>query len=101
MALFEGKTPAERNKMIAAIVMPLLALIFVFKMFSGPSKPSSPSPTPRGSKAAPRANGQQAAAVQPDPAEELIGIMTPIGCCPEPFSGGEAGRNIFAFYVKP
>jgi hypothetical protein len=103
MALFEGKTPAERNKTIAAIVMPLLALIFVYQMFSGPSKPSNPSPTPtpRGNKAAPRANGQPEAAAQPDPAEELIGIMTPIGCCPQPFSGGDAGRNIFAFYVKP
>ncbi|MFL6333439.1 MAG: IPT/TIG domain-containing protein, partial [Pyrinomonadaceae bacterium] len=24
-----------------------------------------------------------------------------INCCPEPYSGGDAGRNIFAFYVKP
>jgi hypothetical protein len=102
MALFEGKTPAERNKMIAAIVLPLLALIFVFKMFSGPSKPSSPSPTPtpRG-KSAPRANGEQAAALRPDPAEELIGIMTPIVYEPAAYGGPDAGRNIFAFYVKP
>ncbi|HEX8351683.1 MAG TPA: IPT/TIG domain-containing protein [Pyrinomonadaceae bacterium] len=102
MALFEGKTPAERNKMIAAIVMPLLALIFAFRMFSGPSKPSnpSPSPTPRG-KATPRANGQQAAAAQADGGEELVSLMTPINCCPEPYGGGDAGRNIFAFYVKP
>jgi len=103
MALFEGKTPAERNKMIAAIVMPLLALIFVFQMFSGPSKPSnpSPSPTPRG-KAASRANGQQATATaQPDPGESLVSRMTPIVCCPEPYGGVDGGRNIFAFYVKP
>jgi hypothetical protein len=25
----------------------------------------------------------------------------PIVCCPEPFIDGDAGRNIFAFYVKP
>jgi hypothetical protein len=104
MALFEGKTPAERNKLIAAIVMPLLALIFVFQMFSGSSSKSSntsTSPTPRVKKSAPTANGQQAANAQPDPATELIGIMTPIGCCPTPFGGSDAGRNIFAFYVKP
>jgi hypothetical protein len=103
MALFEGKTPAERNKMIAAIVLPLLALIFVFKMFSGPSRPSSnpsPTPTPRGTVRS-RGNGQQAANVQPNPADELINLMTRVDCCPEPYSGGDAGRNIFAFYVKP
>jgi hypothetical protein len=27
--------------------------------------------------------------------------VLPIVCCPEPFFGGDAGRNIFAFYVKP
>ncbi|HEX8500846.1 MAG TPA: IPT/TIG domain-containing protein [Pyrinomonadaceae bacterium] len=102
MALFEGKTPAERNKMIAAIVLPLLALIFVFQMFSGPSKPNnaSPTPTPRG-KSTPRANGQQAASARPDATEELVSSTTPISCCPEPYVGGDAGRNIFAFYVKP
>ena len=102
MALFEGKTPAERNKMIAAIVLPLLALIFVFQMLSGPSKSSStsPTPTPRG-KTASRANGKTAAVTQPDPREEFNNLMTPISCCPVPFSGGDAGRNIFAFYVKP
>jgi hypothetical protein len=27
--------------------------------------------------------------------------VVPIDCCPEPFFGDAAGRNIFAFYVKP
>ncbi|HEY0173305.1 MAG TPA: hypothetical protein VGB98_20010 [Pyrinomonadaceae bacterium] len=104
MALFEGKTPAERNKMIAAIALPLLALIFVFNMLSGPSKPgaasSSPTPTPQRS---PRATGQQAATVdaQLGAGGGLVSMMTPIDCCPQPYGGGDAGRNIFAFYVKP
>lgn len=104
MALFEGKTPAERNKMIAAIALPLLALIFVFNMLSGPSKPgansSSPTPTP---KRQPRSTGQQATAGGAQPVVDggLVSMMTPIVCCPQPYGGGDAGRNIFAFYVKP
>src|SRR5688500_16869880 len=104
MALFEGKTPAERNKMIAAMALPLLALILVYQMFSGPSRPGGarPSPTPKG-KATPRANGQapQSAAAQPDEGSLLVSQMTPIVCCPGPAGGDDAGRNIFAFYVKP
>src|ERR671939_604474 len=42
MALFEGKTPAERNKLIAAIVLGAIALISLSYMLFGSS--SSPSP---------------------------------------------------------
>ncbi len=104
MALFEGKTPAERNKLIAAIALPLLALIFVFNMLSGPSKPSSssesPTPTPKRSS---RATGQQATAGAAQSVADggLVSMLTPVNCCPQPYGGGDAGRNIFAFYVKP
>ena len=104
MALFEGKTPAERNKMIAAIALPLLALIFIYNMFSGPSKPSaSTSPTPtvkRGAGGAVKTSSPDASA-QPEMGSELASKMTPISCCPAPSGVGDAGRNIFAFYVKP
>ena len=107
MALFEGKTPAERNKLIAAIALPILALIFVYNMLSGPSKPAS-TPTAGGSakksaarpstaqQRAPGAAGDVAADVELSAAD-----VVPIDCCPEPFGGSDAGRNIFAFYVKP
>ncbi|HEX8338220.1 MAG TPA: hypothetical protein VF621_15995 [Pyrinomonadaceae bacterium] len=106
MPLLEGKTPAERNKLIAAIALPLLALILVFYMFSGPSKPA-PATTVNANSNAPRggvrtttvrqqAPGAPAADVENSAAAEL-----PIDCCPEPYAGGDAGRNIFAFYVKP
>src|SRR5215213_8189047 len=107
MALFEGKTPAERNKMIAAIALPILALIFVFNMLSGPSRPtptttanSNANGRPGGARPATtqqRAPGAAAAdAVEVSPAD-----TTPIVCCAEPSFGSDAGRNIFAFYVKP
>jgi hypothetical protein len=104
MALFEGKTPAERNKMIAAIVLPLVALVFVVRMLfgsSGPTPSGSPTPTPRRtprpSAGAPGANAQVTA---PD-ADDPFALMEKIVCCPESSGGEDAGRNIFAFYVKP
>src|ERR1043165_8648952 len=103
MALFEGKTPAERNKMIAAIVLPLIALIFVVRMlFFGSSTPTrtaqngpTPRPTPR------RQAGPQTPATTTDAPDDLVNNMTEIVCCSEFVGGADAGRNIFAFYVKP
>lgn len=105
MALFEGKTPAERNKLIAAIALPILALVFVVNMLSGPSKPASTTNVnantrPRGVRpttAQQQAPGSTAAAGDIEVPTDVV----PIDCCPEPFFGGDAGRNIFAFYVKP
>jgi hypothetical protein len=104
MALFEGKTPAERNKMIAAIVLPLIALIFVVRMlFFGSSTPTrtaqtgpTPRPTPRRQQA-----GPQPLAPTTDTPDDLVSMMTPVFCCSEFVGGADAGRNIFAFYVKP
>jgi hypothetical protein len=106
MSLFEGKTPAERNKMIAAIVLPAIALIFVYVMFSGPSRPATTVNTNsnRSRAARPGAGQQPPQTAGPSGAEVVEVSLADIGtieCCAPPFSGGEAGRNIFAFYVKP
>jgi hypothetical protein len=98
MALFEGKTPSERNKMIAAIALPLLALIFVVRMFSGPSGPSRPTPTSTPKPKPTRSAGLTTATIEPEVPPEMI---LPVDCCPEFPGVPDAGRNIFAFYVKP
>jgi hypothetical protein len=111
MALFEGKTPAERNKMIAASVLPLLALIFVVRMLfsSGPSAPSrgATNSNTNGRRAAQRtqpsnANARdansQADGLAP---EDDTASYTPIVCCAPPYGGAGVGRNIFGFYEKP
>lgn len=107
MALFEGKTPAERNKMIAAIALPILALLLIFYMFSGPSKPATTTTTVNVNTNA-KGGGARTSTVQqraPNSAatdlEISIADTVPIYCCPEPFLGDATGRNIFAFYVKP
>ena len=105
MALFEGKTPAERNKLIAAIALPILALVFGVNMLSGPSKPTTTTtinanvkPGVRRTTAQQQAPNSATAAAD---VEVSAADVVPINCCPEPYIGGDAGRNIFAFYVKP
>jgi hypothetical protein len=102
MALFEGKTPAERNKMIAAIVLPVVALIFIIYMFSGPSKPNGVATSPTPARTPKRPNNQTTTAngttdlgnVSPD-------VLTPVVWEQASYDGPDGGRNIFAFYEKP
>jgi hypothetical protein len=99
MAVVEGKTPAERNKMIIAVVLGGIALISLAYMFLGSSsKPATsgakpkPSPTSVGGKPP----MQTPAQIRQD-AEGFI--PTPISYNPLTIAVPEAGRNIFAFYV--
>jgi hypothetical protein len=100
MPLLEGKTPAERNKMIAAIAFGALALLLVGRMFFGgddtpPRRPSN-SRTP-GTAAVP-ANGADGNSQAEDPSLQIPRevVYTPVS-----YSVPDAGRNIFAFYVAP
>jgi hypothetical protein len=111
MALFEGKTPAERNKMIAAIAMPLIAFIFVVRMlfFGGPEGPRSAAtntngrrPTQRNTQPAnSNARGANATTNGTNPEDNTASDTMPIVCCAPPSGGSDVGRNIFAFYEKP
>lgn len=97
MALFEGKTPAERNKLIAALVLPLLAFIFVARMLffsDGPTRPNTPAPTPT-----PRPQPVRQQAETAAPQEDNFLLMRPIIAEPATYRGPDAGRNIFAFHV--
>src|SRR2546423_6491005 len=97
MALFEGKTPAERNKLIAAIVLPVVTLVCVVYMFSGPSAPNRAATGPTPKPAPRRTPGPPVPTDTPDD----VGMIMPVVCCPEFGGGSDAGRNIFAFYEKP
>jgi hypothetical protein len=106
MALFEGKTPSERNKLIAALILPALALIFVVRMLffsSGPARPQTPTSnananrTNTSSLRAPTAPQTPAEAA----AEDDLLMATRIDYAPAAYGGPDAGRNIFAFYVPP
>jgi hypothetical protein len=106
--IFEGKSPSERNKLIAAMAlggMALLSLVYTFGgTFFGGSKARtvnvnvSPTPTASASPGARAANDTFQL-----PSQEMINqewLITPISYSGTGYAP-EAGRNIFAFYEPP
>jgi hypothetical protein len=105
MKFLEGKSQAERKKVIIALalgVVTICALFYTFVLSGG-----SPKKTP-GNGNANRANtnsrnsnsGQQLAQVQPESIDQTL--LTPIPDNPfPPISDGATSRNIFAFYEPP
>lgn len=106
MKLFEGKTPTERNKIIAAGVLGVMAIFALWMAFGGSifsgktttvTVKSSPTPKP---SAAPNTSGDS---LKLPTQEEMFleYVNTPVV-----YNGGfstapDAGRNIFAFYEPP
>jgi hypothetical protein len=107
MALFEGKTPSERNKLIVAIVLGVLALAALTYMFFGSS--SSPQRTANSNNSNRRTSTTQTTTTNtksvPTPGQvrvdaelappSVINYQITLPSVPE------AGRNIFAFYEPP
>lgn len=104
MKLFEGKSPAERNKIIAAIVLGVMAVMALAYTFGGSifgsrkvSVNVTATPTPT---ASPRRNTETVR--MPSREDELLAYTTtPIVYDPSASYAPDAGRNIFAFYEPP
>ncbi|HLL71547.1 MAG TPA: IPT/TIG domain-containing protein [Pyrinomonadaceae bacterium] len=105
MALFEGKTPGERNKLIAAIAFGAVALLLLGRMFFG----GSDTPARRTANTNNRntravsgttANGANGSAPA-DASNDLIRMPRELSIERVSYSVPDAGRNIFAFYVAP
>jgi hypothetical protein len=99
MKIFEGKSPTERNKIIAAIVIGTLAVLalgnLIFSPFSGSKKTITVnvSPTPTAT-----AKSETTAVSMPKQSEiDTAYLSTPV-FVQYPPSASDAGRNIFAFY---
>lgn len=106
MKIFEGKSPAERNKIIAALVLGALALLAIGNLVLGSfwsgkrtvNVNLAPTPSP---SASPNRSGDTVVTSLPKIDEqERIYLMTEV---PMPYAPGapDAGRNIFAFYEPP
>ncbi len=101
--IFEGKTPAERNKTIAALVLGAMAVLAILYNIVGlyPSRKKtitvSVSPTPT---ASPRA-GAEVAAMPNQTEMDLAYTTMPVVYNPGASYAPDAGRNIFAFYEPP
>lgn len=100
-----SKTPAERNKMIAAIVLGSIAMISLAYMLFGSS--SSPKKTANSNQSGVRTQSTTSTAannpslVSPEKMRQDEVVPTPVNYSfPQP-PVAEAGRNIFAFYVPP
>jgi hypothetical protein len=107
MKLFEGKSPAERNKIILAMVLGGLAVIALAYTFGGSIFGSKKATTANSTTSTPtpgtNPNSQSPAMLSP---EEIAGIdelyaNTPLTYSVASFSAPDAGRNIFAFYEPP
>jgi len=105
IALLAGKSPEERNKIIAAAALGLIALFALYfafgrSLFGGSTTPTSrttASPTPRNTQSS-RGNEP----VMPTQTEqETVYQTTPVDYRPGMNPAPDAGRNIFAFYEPP
>jgi hypothetical protein len=104
MAVFEGKTPAERNKTIAAIAFGALALVLVGRLFFGGEDPPRRPPSGRTTKStAATTGGATTNGIGGDSQAEDPTLQVPreVVYTPVNYSVPDAGRNIFAFYVAP
>jgi len=105
MGLFEGKTPAERNKLIAAGVLGLVSLVALYMAFgrsffggSTTTATTKSSPTPKPA-APPVANNNKFKL--PTQQEDLSNMVVPVVYRPGSYGAPDPGRNIFAFYEPP
>ena len=103
---FAGKSSTERNKMIAAMVLGVLALGSLFFAFGGPNMFSSSttvtvsvSPTPRPATAAVPVNPSDFQLPTQDE-QYFIWRTTPVGFNGV-ITGPDPGRNIFGFQEPP
>lgn len=105
MKLFEGKSPSERNKIIAAIVLGVAALVSLYLAFGqsffsrNTTVTVSASPTPRATASPAR---ELREVRMPSQQEQYFDWQTtPVAYRPGIFSAPDPGRNIFAFYEPP
>lgn len=104
MTLFEGKTPTERNKMIAAGVLGLVSLVALYMAF-GPS--FGGSTTNATVKVSTKSKPAAIPVIPsdkfklPSADEEALNITVPVVYRPGNAYAPDAGRNIFAFYEPP
>lgn len=104
MKIFEGKSPTEKKKIVAALVlgvMAFLALTYTFGgMFVGGKKTVtvnvSPTPTPTASP-----GGATQVTMPSQEQMDLEYATTPVDFQPGAVYAPDAGRNIFAFYEPP
>lgn len=101
MNIFEGKSPAERNKLIAAIVLGALAIIVLGSTLKGLFFPGKRTPVSASSSPTPSPAVKNAAQNPNMPSRDEMDFeysSIPIVYIPGVFNAPDPGRNVFAFY---
>lgn len=102
MALVEAKNPAERKKLIVAIVLGSIAFISIAYMLFGSSSSSNSNRGSNSNKATARVSPPPRSNIpQPGDAVDDSAQLTPVVWPSNPPAAPEAGRNVFAYYVPP
>src|SRR5215212_2549153 len=105
MSPFAGKTPSERNKIIAAVVLGVLALSSLLLAFGPNVFSTKVAVTPLASPSPKAAASPQARSADLEiPTGEQVDLdysTTPVVYDSSSVYAPEAGRNIFAFYEPP
>lgn len=106
MKLFEGKSPNERNKIIAAIALGLMCLVVFYFAFGRSLFSSSAttitvkaSPTPKANSTTKTDPDKFAVPTKEDQYRDYA--STPVVYNRGGFGAPDPGRNIFAFYEPP
>ncbi len=101
MALFEGKTPGERNKIIMAGALGVIALIALYlafgRSFFGGSTAAKPNASPTPAVKTTTRTDQ----VMPSQSEQDLEYQTQPVVYTQSVYAPDPGRNIFAFYEPP
>ena len=103
MKLFEGKSPTERNKIIAAVVLGVLSLTVLYLTFGRSLIGGSGTTTVKVStapKPSPTVNPETFTLPTKDQ-QDFDYATTEIAYSPDIFGTPDPGRNIFAFYEPP
>jgi hypothetical protein len=101
MKILEGQSTADRNKMLIAGGLGLVALISLYLAFFGGSRTPTTakgSPTPRPS-VTPRNVDEKPIPTLDE--QDFVYQTTPIDYVPGSYGSPDPGRNIFAFYEPP
>lgn len=104
MGIFDGKSPDDRNKMIAAIALGVLSIGTLAYAFGGSffgssrAASSTPTPSPKLSASPRREIGE---VKMPSQEEQDLSYMVPVVYDPSRSGSPDAGRNIFAFFEPP
>jgi len=102
--ILEGKTKSERNKIIAASLLGVLAIFALYFAFGRSSSASTTRVNVNATTSSPRAGASpinQDKFRIPTAEEQDLNYVVPIVYLPGNSYAADAGRNIFAFYEPP